>query len=109
MSDAAIYLRAVLALLLVLGLIVLTAYLLRRFGGGGAGLAGRLGQARGKRRLAIVEVTAIDARRRLILARRDATEHLILVGGPNDLLIESGIAAPALAEAPLSAARERAP
>lgn len=40
-------------------------------------------------RLAVLDTAPVDARRRLILIRRDDTEHLILIGGPNDLLVES--------------------
>jgi flagellar protein FliO/FliZ len=46
-------------------------------------------------RLAIVDHANVDGRRRLILVRRDDTEHLIMTGGPVDVVIETGIAAPA--------------
>ena len=39
-------------------------------------------------RLGILEETEIDSERRLILVRRDNVEHLILVGGKNDLIVE---------------------
>lgn len=42
-------------------------------------------------RLAVLDAAAVDARRRLVLVRRDGTEHLILIGGPTDVVIESGI------------------
>ncbi|MEF2550616.1 hypothetical protein VQ042_04455 [Aurantimonas sp. A2-1-M11] len=42
-------------------------------------------------RLAVIDVTRIDEKRRLVLVRRDETEHLILVGGQNDLLLEGSI------------------
>ena len=45
------------------------------------------------RRLGLVESTAIDSRRRLLLIRRDNVEHLIMTGGPIDVIIESGISA----------------
>jgi len=44
-------------------------------------------------RLQVLDATAVDARRRLVLIRRDDTEHLIMIGGPTDIVIESGIAA----------------
>ena len=44
-----------------------------------------------ERRLAISEQFNIDSRRRLILIRRDDVEHLIMTGGPIDMLIETGI------------------
>ncbi len=44
-----------------------------------------------KRRLAIVDKIHIDQKRQIILLRRDNVEHLILIGGSNDLLIENNI------------------
>src|SRR5690606_21532756 len=44
-------------------------------------------------RLAVVDAAAVDAQRRLVLVRRDNVEHLILIGGPSDLVIEPGIRA----------------
>jgi len=42
-------------------------------------------------RLAVVDAAAVDAQRRLVLVRRDNVEHLILIGGPSDVVIEPGI------------------
>lgn len=44
-----------------------------------------------KRRLAVVDATAVDNRRRLVLVRRDNVEHLVMIGGMSDVLIESNI------------------
>jgi hypothetical protein len=44
-----------------------------------------------ERRLDIVEQSNLDGRRRLILIRRDNVEHLIMTGGPVDMVIETGI------------------
>jgi Flagellar biosynthesis protein, FliO len=43
-------------------------------------------------RLAVMDAAPVDVRRRLILVRRDNVEHLIMIGGPTDVVIESGIA-----------------
>ena len=43
------------------------------------------------RRLAYVERTALEGGRKLLLVRRDNVEHLILIGGPIDLVVELGI------------------
>ena len=43
------------------------------------------------KRLGLVETASVDARRKLLLVRRDDVEHLIITGGPVDLLIETGI------------------
>lgn len=46
-------------------------------------------------RLQVLDAAAVDARRRLVLVRRDDVEHLIMIGGPTDVVIESRIANPA--------------
>lgn len=55
-------------------------------------------------RLQVLDAAAVDARRRLVLVRRDDVEHLIMIGGPSDIVIESRIL-PAAAEQPDSAIR----
>ena len=42
-------------------------------------------------RIGVVEQANVDGRRRLLLIRRDDVEHLIMTGGPVDVLIETGI------------------
>jgi len=81
------YLRFVAAMALVLGLIGAATWAAKRFG-----LAGKaaMGDRRGKR-LSVVEVCTLDARRKLVLCRRDDKEHLILMGGQQDVVVESGI------------------
>lgn len=49
-------------------------------------------------RLGVSEQVMVDGRRKLVLVRRDDVEHLILTGGPVDVVIETGIAAPPLAD-----------
>ncbi len=85
--DGESYLRFVLALILVIGLILALSWAVRRFGLGGA-----VPRNRGPRRLAVIEITALDAKRRLVLIKRDGTEHLLLVGGAVDQVIERNIA-----------------
>nr|WP_246105130.1 flagellar biosynthetic protein FliO [Rhodoligotrophos appendicifer] len=53
-------------------------------------LGGRI-RAREGSRLAITEYQDVDKSRRLVLVRRDNVEHLILLGGGQDLVIETGI------------------
>jgi flagellar protein FliO/FliZ len=84
-----LYSRFLLALIFVIALIAGLAWLARRFG-----VAGRIGAARAGRRLAVIESAALDGKRRLVLIRRDDTEHLVLVGAETALVIESGIRAP---------------
>ena len=42
-------------------------------------------------RLGLVDAFSVDGQRQLVLVRRDNIEHLIMIGGPNDVLIESQI------------------
>lgn len=42
-------------------------------------------------RLGIVDAFDLDRQRQLVLVRRDNVEHLIMIGGPNDILIETQI------------------
>lgn len=44
-----------------------------------------------KTRLAVMDATAVDSQRRLVLVRRDDIEHLLLIGGPTDVVIETDI------------------
>ncbi|MFY9692920.1 MAG: flagellar biosynthesis protein FliO, partial [Xanthobacteraceae bacterium] len=77
-----------LAFLVVLGLILGFAWAVRRFG------TGRLGggSARGRQpRLAVIDYASVDGRRRLILVRRDNVEHLLMIGGPTDVVVEPNI------------------
>jgi len=43
------------------------------------------------RRLGIVDAFDLDRHRQLVIIRRDNVEHLIMIGGPNDLVVESDI------------------
>ena len=87
-AEMPLAVRFFLAFLIVLGLIGVTAWVVRRFG------AGRLGggAARGRQpRLAVIDYASVDGRRRLILVRRDNVEHLLMIGGPTDVVVEPNI------------------
>ncbi len=43
------------------------------------------------KRLEVTDHASVDGRRRLILVRRDNVEHLIMIGGPVDVVVETGI------------------
>jgi flagellar protein FliO/FliZ len=81
--DYTTYIRFVVALVFVLALIGGITWLVRRLGWAERTVRG-VGRTR---RLAVVEVLPIDSRRRLILVRHDQTEHLIMIGGPGDLVV----------------------
>ena len=86
-SEMPLAARFFIAFLVVLALIGLTAWLVRRFG------ANRLGgAARGRQpRLAVIDAATVDGRRRLVLIRRDNVEHLLMIGGPTDVVVEPNI------------------
>ena len=87
-SEMPLAIRFFLAFLVVLGMFGVFAWAVRRFGTGRLGGAG----ARGRQpRLAVIDHASVDARRRLILVRRDNVEHLIMIGGPTDVVVESTI------------------
>lgn len=75
--------QAVFALAFVLCLIWLAALGLKRYGERG-GLF-----PRAARRLQLVETLPLDTKRRLVLVRRDDREHMLLIGGATDVIIES--------------------
>ncbi len=87
LSDS--YLRFLFALVFVLALIALATWLVRRFGVGG------MVTPRGRRRLGVVEVLPLDARRRLVLVRCDDREHLVLLGATSETVVQAGIRRPA--------------
>lgn len=68
--------------------LILVLWLIRRRGGPAPFLRG--GKNR-QPRLQVLDAAAVDARRRLVLVRRDDVEHLIMIGGPTDIVIESSI------------------
>ncbi len=72
------------ALVFVLALIGVLFWIIQRVGMGG-------GRGRRGSRLGVVEAAIVDKRRRLVLVRRDSTEHLVMIGGPQDVVVESGI------------------
>ncbi len=75
------------AFVIVLALIGLAAWLVRRFSGNNVANANRGRMPR----LAVIDATAVDGRRRLVLVRRDNVEHLIMIGGPTDVVVEANI------------------
>src|SRR5450432_2061978 len=61
-------------------------------------------------RLGVIEQATVDARRRLLLIRRDGVEHLIMTGGPVDVVIETGIqGSPRAEQVALESAEPAAP
>jgi flagellar protein FliO/FliZ len=85
MPDAG---RFIIAFVLVLVLIGAGTLFWRRFGVGPLSPLGPRGR---QARLAVIDAAAVDTRRRLVLIKRDNVEHLLMIGGPTDIVIESSI------------------
>lgn len=82
------YLLGFLIFVGVLALIGGVAWLVRQFA------SNRLGASTGRGRmprLAVIDAAAVDGRRRLVLVRRDNIEHLLMIGGPSDVVVETNI------------------
>ncbi len=89
------YMQFAIVLVFVLALIFLLTWVLRNFTGMGHGQASF---ARKQRRLGVLEGISLGGRQRLVLVRRDNVEHLLLIGGTNDLVVETGITPPPAAD-----------
>jgi flagellar protein FliO/FliZ len=90
--DPLQYVKYLVGLLIVLGLIALVTLAARKFG-----MVAKVDRKPGsKKRLSISDVMSVDAKRRLVLVKRDDQEHLILLGPERDLVVEQNIRPPTL-------------
>lgn len=106
----------VLAIIVIAVLVILGYLLLALVRGVTSG--GRLGAGRSAApRVAVLDIVPVDQKRQLVLLRRDEVEHLVLIGGQNDLVVEAGISRmparrrvePSFAETPAQPRPEAAP
>jgi flagellar protein FliO/FliZ len=75
--------------LVIVGGLLLKGYLAQE---GNAGkFTGSFFGPKPDKRLDVVDQANVDGRRRLVLVRRDEVEHLIMTGGPVDVVIETNI------------------
>lgn len=95
---------SVLALVAVLALAVLGLWLLKLTMKG----TSTLGRGR-NRRLGVVEQLQIDARRQVLIIRRDDVEHVIMTGGGQDLVVETGIPVTRPSQPAVPTARNKLP
>jgi flagellar protein FliO/FliZ len=87
-GETPLAVKFIVTFIVVLALIPLLLWVIRRIG------AARLGAPAGRGRqprLAVIDAASVDGRRRLVLIRRDNVEHLVLIGGPTDVVIEQNI------------------
>jgi flagellar protein FliO/FliZ len=80
--------RMLISLGLVLGLLAVLTWLLKKYG---TKLGLPMVVKQGKSRVQMVDITPLDARHRLVLVRRDDVEHLLLLGGATPVVVETGI------------------
>lgn len=95
----------IIAFMVVMVLIALVTLIVRgiMFRGGD----GFRGRAQKRQRLFVGEWVRVDEKRRLLLVRRDDVEHLLLIGGNSDLVVEQDLTSrkpQAVAVAPAQAA-----
>ena len=88
--EAYSYLKFLLALIFVVGLIGGFGLLAKR---AGLGNRGPLVKSNAKR-LSIIETMALDPKRRLVLVQCDDDQHLLLLGANNEQTIENNIKPP---------------
>lgn len=88
--DLQDYLKFFAALVFVLSLMGGLAFVLKKLGYGQGGM-----RTPGKKRLKIVEVLPLDARRKAVILERDnTTQHLVLLGPAGETVIETNIKSP---------------
>jgi flagellar protein FliO/FliZ len=83
-AEIPLVIQLCLVFLIVLGLIGAVAWAAPLFG------SRRLGRA-GSPRLSVIDSASVDRHRRFILIRRDNVEHLLMIGGSTDVIVESNI------------------
>ncbi len=83
----AVVVQFLLTVAIVLALLGMAIWFVRRYSGIRLGGIGR-GRVP---RLAVVDALPVDRRRKLVLIRRDNVEHLLLLGGPGDVVVETAI------------------
>jgi flagellar biogenesis protein FliO len=79
--------QSILIFIVVLALLAVVVWAIRTFAGN------RFAAGSGPRapRLGVIDSVPVDAKRRLVLVRRDQFEHLLLIGGPTDIVVEETI------------------
>jgi flagellar protein FliO/FliZ len=91
-TQGARYAQFILAALALLVIILVVWWLIRKAIGDRLNMSDKPDRRGRPPRLGITESFAVDRQgRRLVMVRRDNVEHLVMIGGPNDVLIESNV------------------
>ncbi len=83
--------KVIVASVVILVLLALLGLFVRQIQGGRLKVPGQSGGRQRQPRLGIVDTYDLDRQRQLVLIRRDNVEHLVMVGGASDVVIESNI------------------
>ena len=95
--DVAALARTLGALGIILGMLAAALWIVRRYD---IALPGRVGAGTNSgRRVTVIERVQLDAKRSLVLLRRDDREHLFVLLPDRVAVLESGIAPPCFAPA----------
>jgi flagellar protein FliO/FliZ len=87
-NDLPVPVKFGVAFVVVLAVLGVGGYLMRRLSVGNLTALGPRGR---QPRLSVIDAASVDGRRRLVLVRRDNVEHLLLIGGPIDVVVEPNI------------------
>ncbi len=93
MMDILSWLFFVMFIVVLIGVVIMLIRGTLRSGTSSTSFGDRLFAQKPVKRLGVIEEANLDGRRKLILLRRDGVEHLVMIGGPTDVIIESGIEA----------------
>lgn len=81
----------VIAFGVILVLLVLLGLFARQIKDGRLRIKGQGGGRTRQPRLGVVDIHDLDRQRQLVLIRRDNVEHLVMIGGPSDVVVETNI------------------
>lgn len=88
-ADSPDWLKYLILALLALIVLLIVLWVVRKVTGGTFISGNRHAQPR----LSVQDATPVDSHRRLVLVRRDDVEHLLLIGGVTDIVVEQNIRA----------------
>lgn len=91
-SDGSTTVQFAIIFVVIFAILAVAVFVFRRLTGRGQSLSAKVGGRGRQPRLGVVDIYELDRQRQLILLRRDNVEHLLLVGGPNDVVVERNIA-----------------
>lgn len=83
--------KVIVASVVILILLALLGLIVRQIQGGRLRLRGQVAGRQRQPRLGVVDTYDLDRQRQLVLIRRDNIEHLVMIGGASDVVVETNI------------------